>query len=408
MKVYITGMGTVSSLGNTVPEMFSSLLENKTAVRRMEGWENYKGLNSYVGATVPQYDIMRVPRTARRTMSPMSEMATLATMEAIRQADVSIGNGQSTPRVLMCLGSTTGSPENFETYFKKIIERGGPEGQMGTTFFKVMNHSVNANVAAALGFKGAALSPSSACSTSAQSMIMGWELIQSGMYDIVIAGGADELHYTSTSVFDIVMAASRGYNDRPTETPRPFDVKRDGLVVAEGASVIVMESEASAKARGIRRLAEFCGGAYICDGAHMSQSNKFNMLDVMKATLERAKINAEDIQYVNAHATGTVQGDAEEAQAISEIFGKNVPVSSLKGHFGHSLAACGTLEVISSVQMMNEQVLIPTRNLTEIDPACTGIFHLQEKKSFPTTKVMSNNFAFGGMNTSLIIGASGD
>src|SRR5262249_50248263 len=157
------------------------------------------------------------------------------------------------------------------TYFKKLFERGGPEGQLSTSFFKAMSHSVAANLALGLGFEGPLLSPSCACATSAQAMILAWELIQSGIYDVVIAGGADELHYTSVAIFDIVQAASRKYNDRPEHSPRPFDRQRDGLVVSEGAGIVVMESERHALARGATPLAEFRGGAYLDDGIHMSQ-----------------------------------------------------------------------------------------------------------------------------------------
>ena len=383
--------------------MFTSLLENRSSIRRYPEWEQYKGLGTHLGAPVPEYDISRIPRTARRTMSRMSEMAVVATGEALQMADLPIGNHVDTPRVLICMGSTTGSPDTMETYFKKLFERGGPEGQFGTNFFKVMNHSVAANVAAALGFRGPVMAPSSACATSAQAMIMGWELIQSGMYDIVIAGGADELHYTSAAVFDIVQAASRGYNDRPEQASRPFDQARDGLVVSEGAGVVILESEESARKRGVRTHAEFLGGSYFCDGTHMSQSNASAMSEVMKTALSRAGIRSSAVGYINAHATGTLQGDAEEAKAIGEVFGDQVPVSSLKGHFGHSLAACGAIEAISSIKMMEERVLIPTRNLTVIDPSCSQILHIQEKRSIRTEVVLSNNFAFGGMNTSLLL-----
>lgn len=407
MKTFITGMGSLSSLGTNVESAFQSLLENKSGVQHMTDWQKYNGLFSHLGGPSQKYDIMKVPRTARRTMSRMSEMAVLATMEALGQADLQVGAFKSTPRTSLCMGSTTGSPENFETYFKKLFERGGPEGQMGTTFFKVMNHSVVANVASALEFKGPVFSPSSACSTSSQAMILGWELIQSGLYDVVVCGGADELHYTSCAVFDVVMAASRGYNDSTQRSPRPFDKKRDGLVVSEGASVLVLESEESMKRRGVRPLAEFKGGAYYCDGSHMSQSSRSAMREVMQTAMERSKVKPNEIEYLNAHATATVQGDQEESEAIADIFGKKTPVSSLKGHFGHSLAACGTLEAIMSVEMMRKGVLIPTRNLEEVDPACAGVTHVQEITNSKVRTIMSNNFAFGGMNTSLVVSISG-
>lgn len=406
-KVFITGMGVLSSLGNDVETMFGALAQGKSAIRHFPEWVKYNGLHTHLGAAVPEYDIKKVPRAARRTMSRMSEMATLATLEALGQADLRLGEGVSTPRILICMGSTTGSPETMEQYFKKLQERGGPEGQLGTSFFKVMNHSVPANVASALGFHGPVLSVSSACATSAHAMIVGWELIRAGMYDIVIAGGADELHFSSAAIFDIVLAASRGYNDRPEIASRPFDKDRDGLVVSEGASVVILESEASVRARNGRKIAQMLGGAYFCDGSHMSQSSSSTMVEVMRSALDRAGLQISDIGYVNAHATGTVHGDQAEVQAIGDLFGKSIPVSSLKGHFGHSLAACGALEAIASIKMMEKNVLIKTRNLTNVDPTCDHVNHLQENVQAKVSAVLSNNFAFGGINTSLVLSLEG-
>lgn len=403
MRVFITGMGVVSSLGVGVESMFKSLLENRSMIQKFPEWEKYNGLGAHLGAPAQAYDISKLPRSARRTMSRMSEMASAATIEALQMADLSVGNQESTPRALICMGSTTGSPDTMETYYRKLFEKGGPEGQMGTNFFKVMNHSVAANVASALGFRGPVMSPSSACATSAQAMIMGWELIQSGLYDIVIAGGADELHYTSSAVFDIVQAASRGYNDRPEQASRPFDKLRDGLVVSEGAGVVILESEESAERRRVKPRAVFRCGSYHCDGTHMSQSNAQAMSEVMGRCLERGGATVGEVDYINAHATGTIQGDAEEAQAIAAMFGSNVPVSSLKGNFGHSLAACGAIEAICGIKMMEDGVILPTRNLHEIDPSCSQVMHVQEKLEKKPKLILSNNFAFGGMNTSLLL-----
>lgn len=402
MKVYLTGMGAVTSLGNNVETMFENLVAGKSAIKHFPEWEKYNGLFCHLGAPVPDYDIKKIPRTIRRTMSKMSEMAALASMEAVAHADLKLGEGY-TPRVALCLGSTTGSPETMETYFSKLIKNGGPQGQMGTNFFKVMNHSVAANVGAALGFQGPVLSPSSACATSAHAMILGWELLQSGLYDIVIAGGADELHYTSAAIFDIVFAASRGFNDKPEQAPRPFDQSRDGLVVAEGAAITVMETEDSAKKRGANQNIEFKGGAYLCNGTHMSQADTETMVKVMEMALERASTQKSEIEYVNAHATATLHGDPAEVEGIFQVFGDQVPVSSLKGHFGHSLAACGTLEAIASAKMMETQTLIATRNLEKIDPACSQVAHIKENTQKQVRNILSNNFAFGGVNTSLVL-----
>lgn len=402
-RVFITGMGLVSSLGNTPETMFESLLEGKTGVKQMPEWKQYQGLFCHLGAPAVIYDSSKISRHARRTMSPMSEMATLATQQALAQADINLE--QDLSHSVICMGNSGASAQVLSEYFKKLFERGGPEGQMGTTFFKVMNHTVPTNVAAAIGFNGPVFSPSSACSTSAQAMILGWELIQSGLYDLVIAGGADELGYTTAAVFDVVYAASRGFNDKPDLTPRPFDKRRDGLVVSEGAGVVILESEDSVNRRKGHPLAEMESGAYLCSGAHMSQNDSGNMAQVMRMSLERAMRIEADVDYINAHATATQQGDAEEAVAIAKVFGDRVPVSSLKGHFGHSLAACGAIEAIASTLMMQKSIVIPTRNLDEIDPACQQIQHLQQLRTAPIKRVLSNNFAFGGINTSLILSA---
>lgn len=403
MRVFITGTGALTSLGNDVDTWFGALKRGESGVRFFEDWSKYQGLHSHLGAPVPDYDITKIPRTVRRAMSRMSEMGALATFDALEQAGLKPGPELNNSRTLIVMGSTSGSPWTLEAYFKKLFEKNGPEGQLSTSFFKVMNHSVAANVAAALDFNGALLSPSSACSTSTQSMIVGWELIKAGLYDRVIAGGADELHYMTAAIFDIVQAASRGYNDRPLEASLPFHENRDGLVVSEGAGVVIMESEKAMLARKANPLAEFRGGAYLCDGTHMSQSSRETMGHVMRESLRRANVESKDIDYVNAHATATVHGDIEEAKALHDVFGGETPVSSLKGHFGHSLAACGALEAIASIKMMDEQILIPTRGLTRIAADCSQIKHVREVQPARVQNVLSNNFAFGGMNTSLIM-----
>ncbi len=410
MRIYVTGMGIVSSLGNSVDTVWNALLRGDTGVKGVPEWGKFKGLRCLVAAPAQPYDESFIPRKARRTMSAMSEMATVATLQAMAQAGFPKDNlwgGLDEHRVLLSMGSTTGSPGTLEDQVRRMIERGGPEGQQATTFFKIMNHSVPANVASALGYQGPMLSPSSACSTSAQAMILGWELIRSGLYDIVIAGGADELHPTSNSIFDVVQAASIGFNDRPTETPRPFDANRDGLACSEGAAVVILESEAHLEKRGGRPLAEFVAGAYHCDGTHMSQPQTPAMIKTMNQSLKRAGLQAEQVGYLNAHATGTVMGDLEEARSIETVFGRRVPVSSLKGHFGHSLAACGALEVIASVKMLENQKIIGTRNFLERDSQMPPLWFPKGVVDAKFDTVLSNNFAFGGINSSLLVSSVG-
>ncbi len=406
-RVFLSGAGMVTSLGKNMEETWQAILEGKSGVRVMEEWKTLKGLNSFLGAPAPEVDITSIPRSVRRTMSRMSHLMVYATLDALKNAGIDLKTVDPN-RVAIIMGSTTGSPKSYQEYFYKAYEVGGPEGQLGTTFFKVMNHSVASNVASALDFCGPVLAPSSACSTSAQAMIMGWEYIQSGLYDIVIAGGADELHHTSCEVFDIVFAASRKYNTQPDESPRPFDKNRDGLVVSEGAGVVIMESADSMRARGVKALGEVLGGAYGCSGAHMSKSDREAMGEVIQKSLSRCPSNTTKPLYVNAHATGTFQGDQAEVEAIADVLGAETYVSSLKGHLGHSLAPCGAIEAALSCRMMNEGLILPTRNLKEVSAECTVVQHVPEllKKEFSTA--VSTNFAFGGFNTSLVLGRSPD
>ena len=184
-------------------------------------------------------------------MSPMSEMAYLATLQALDQAEVSLGEKikdrhefqADQNRSLIIMGNTAGSPLFLDTFFRQMIEKQGPEGQLSTSFLKVMNHTIPTNVSLALGFSGPLLSPSSACSTSSQSLILAAELMNAGCYDMAVVGGADELHSSVVSVFDIVHATSSNYNKTPSEVPGPFDEHRDGLVVSEGAAVVILETE---------------------------------------------------------------------------------------------------------------------------------------------------------------------
>lgn len=396
-------MGVVCSLGMGVEQMFGALKSGATGVRRMPEWESYHGLRTMLGAPAVSYDNKVIPRQVRRTMSRMSEMAFLASQQALSQADMRQLDHR---RSLIAMGSTCGSPATFEEYFRKFIETKSFTGQLSTSFFKIMNHSVASNVAVGLNYNGPQLAVSSACSTATQSIIAGWELIRSGLYDVVLAGGADELHVTSAAIFDNVQAASTKFNDAPQDAPRPFDIARDGLVVSEGAGIVVLESEEHARKRGVNPLAYIDGGAYYCDGAHMTQPQPEGMLTTMQMALDRAGLKPKDIQYVNAHGTATVLGDVCEAESTRQLFGAQTPVSSIKGHLGHTLAACGSIELIATIEMMRARTMIANRNLLTIDPQIPDMNLLKENTSKEFTRAISNNFAFGGMNTSVIFSAS--
>lgn len=413
-NVVITGMGVISSLGNTPGLLFENLEKGTCAFRSEPEWRKYVGLDTFVSAPAHAYDAMALPRNVRRSMSAMSEMAYLATVDALNDAGLTVGRNENSAeshlyrpepmKVGLVMGSTSGSPIYLEAYFKKMFENGGPKGQMSTSFFKVMNHSVATNVALALGYSGPLLSPSSACSTSSQATILAMQLIRAGVYDVAIVGGADELHFTSVAVFDTVKASSKHYNDNPQDIPGPFSKNRDGLVVSEGAGIIILESEKHAKARKAKIYAQVMGGTYFCDGIHMSQPQAEQMALTMEHALKDSNITADAIDYVNAHATATSVGDEQEVKAIGSVFtNKKVPTSSLKGHLGHSLAACGVIEIISIVEMMKNGMMICNRNVTEVAEEFNKVDILTTNRKSKINYALSNNFAFGGMNTSLVV-----
>ncbi|MEK7721426.1 MAG: beta-ketoacyl synthase N-terminal-like domain-containing protein [Elusimicrobiota bacterium] len=402
-RVVVTGIGILSPIGNDKASVTDGLRNGRSGIRRMEEWRQIKGLHSLVGGEVTGFDPKRIPRTARRTMGKVALMATIASEDAVRDAGLTPEYLRS-GRAGLAIGSTTGSPRSMSEFFSDFALKGGIEGQMGTSFMKVMGHSAAVNAAVHLGLTGCVYSPTSACASSAQAIGLGYDLIRHGQQEAMICGGAEELHATTAGTFDIVHAASRAYNESPDRTPRPFDAARDGLAVSEGAAIVILEDRERALSRNAVIYAEALGFATCCDGVHIAMPSRDGMLRCMRSSLISAGLEPGDIDYINAHATGTLIGDAAESWGIKEIFGGKVPVSSSKGHVGHTIGACGSMEAIFSILMMREGFLAPTLNLEQISEDCSGINHLQQTAAVQVRRVLSNSFAFGGINASLILG----
>ncbi|MCK5099073.1 MAG: beta-ketoacyl-[acyl-carrier-protein] synthase family protein, partial [Desulfobacteraceae bacterium] len=271
------------------------------------------------------------------------------------------------------------------------------------SFFKCISHTVSMNLAQYLGITGSVIATSAACASSLQAIGTGFELIRHNKQDIVLCGGAEELHPTVTGSFDILFATSTRFNDNPENTPRPFDKNRDGLVCGEGAGILVLEELEHAKKRNANILAEVLGYNTCGSGAHISQSNREAMIQCMNSTLSDANLKPENIDFVSAHATATLQGDNEEAAAIYEVFGSKTPVNSLKGYLGHTLGASGAIELAVSIEMMNKSIIYPTLNLDDVDDNCNMINHVKTKLTKNIDFMLKNCFAFGGINASIIL-----
>ena len=406
-RVVITGMGMLSPIGNTMQDIVKSLLEGKSGIRQMPEWRSVTGLGTYLAGTVTEMPPQIIPRAFRRTMGRMAMLGAYAAMDAVRDSGLDeavLGSG----RAGVAMGSTTGSPEALEQFFGGYTVRKSIREQEGTLFMKVMSHTVAANVSAVLGIRGQQLAPGTACASSTQAIGMGFEAIGSGSQDVMVCGGAEEVHPTTAGVFDIVHAASRNFNETPSRSPRPFDRDRDGLVVGEGGAALVLENYDHARKRGAAIYGEIAGYGTCCEPRHMTTPDVEGMRRCMQLAMASARIAPSDLSYINAHATGTILGDAAEAEATRSASwrtGDAVPVSSTKGYVGHTLGACGAMEAIFCLLMMSEGFLAPTLNLDAVAPDCEGIDHVREVRRCRPNLILSNNFAFGGVNASLVLKA---
>lgn len=406
-RVVITGMGAVSPFGVGTDVMMESLKAGESAIRTMEELKEVHGLQPTIAGKVPDYEAKSIPRKFRRTMSPMSIFATIAAQEAIDQSglDAALLSGGRTG---LAVSSTIGSTQALQSFFAHYLDGQTIEGIKSTEFFKIMNHSCAANLTQRFAITGRVMAPSAACSTGCQNIGLAAEAIAMGKQDIMLCGGADELHPLTVGTFDILQAASTGYNDAPTSSPRPFSTDRDGIVCSEGAGMLVLESLESAQARGAEILAEILGFSLTADPSNLASPSAEAIAKCMQCALDDAGVASSEVQYVNAHATGTILGDAAESAAIGSLFGDKPRVSSLKGHMGHTMAASGALETIATISMMHNGLAIPTRNLINVAPDCSGISHLKQLEYGPVSIALKNNFALGGINTSIVLRRDND
>lgn len=395
-------MAGLCPLGKDWKTVRSALLAKKNAITVRPEWEKVAGLKTKLGAEVPDFDRPEhFPRKKIRSMGRVSLLATRATELAIQDAGLEVAHIQN-ERTGIAYGSTAGSPPALEHFVNQLSVHHNLDGITGASYLQTMSHTCVINLAQFFEVQGRIIPACSACTSGSQGVGFAYEAIKFGLQDVMLAGGAEELDVSMAAVFDILFAASR-QNDHPELTPRPFDARRDGLVVGEGAATLVLESLDHALKRGAAILAEVTGFATCCEGSHVVSPSREGMSAVMRQSLQDAGLLPDQIDYVNAHATATELGDITESQATAERFNRRVPISSLKSYMGHTLGACGAIEAWICTHLLNEGWLPPTINLEEVDPRCAPLDYLTDVRETPLEHVMSNNFAFGGINTSLIL-----
>lgn len=403
-RVVVTGIGAISPLGHDWATVEARLRSLRNAVTRIDEWAQYEGLNTQVGARAAPFELPsdRYNRKTTRSMGRVALMATRASELALIDAGLLGDPLLSSGSMGISYGSSSGSPNALAEFGRMLIEK-TTQGVSGTTYLRMMSHTAAVNIGVFHGLNGRIITTSSACTSGSQGIGYAYEAIQSGRQLAMLAGGAEELDETQAAVFDTLFATSAKHNDEPELTPRPFDAERDGLVLGEGACTLVLEELEHARARGATIHAELIGFGTNSDGRHVTQPLATTMAQAMRLALEDAGITPSDVGYVNAHGTATDHGDVAESQATHSVFGTRIPISSLKSYMGHTLGACGALEAWMSIEMMKAGWFAPTVNLKGIDPRCGDIDYIRGAgRDLQTDVVMSNNFAFGGINTSLV------
>ncbi len=398
----VTGMAGLCPLGQDWATVRTKLRSGVSGVSCLPEWSVYEGLETRLAAAVADFEPpAHWPRKKTRTMGRVALLAARATEEALDDAGLLESPVLTDGSTGVAYGSTSGSPPAMEVYARHFLA-GTVKGIAATDYVQFMSHTCAANLAVFFGIKGRLIPTCSACTSGSQAIGFACETIRWGRQAVMIAGGAEELHAIDATVFDIMYATSTR-NDAPTSTPRPFDRDRDGLVVGEGAGTLVLEDLDHARARGARIHAEIVGFATNCDGRHITNPDSEGMQRVMEDALRDAGLGPGQVTYVNAHGTATKLGDVAEARATHRVFGERVPISSLKGFMGHTLGACGALEAWMTVAMVGEGWVAPTLNLAHVDPECAPLDYVMgAPRPLDAEYVMSNNFAFGGVNTSLV------
>ncbi len=401
-RVVITGVGIMSPLAHHYEGLLEGLRAGRSGIRLMPSWaEPSLGLRTRVGAPVTEFVEHQIDRKLRRNMSRIAMLAMCASEQAIADSRLP-PEALHSERTGVSYGSSFGGTSTIEELFASAQRSGVlSQGIGSSTFLKMMPHTCAANIAISFQIPGRILASCVACASGTQAVGYGYESIKLGVVDQVICGGAEELTPSVAAIFDVLGATSIG---TPDNTPRPFDATRDGIAVGEGAGSFVLERMDLALARGARIYGEICGFYTNNDASHMTNPSVEGLAQCMRGALKAAHLDASAIDYINAHAAGTIAGDRAESLAIEKVFGSQTPVSSMKGHLGHLMGAAGAIETAACLGMLADQRLYPTLNFQSAGLDEGHIAHVTPGgAAIPLRTLIKNSFAFGGVNASLII-----
>ena len=397
-NVVITGVGIKSCIGNTYQEVLDSLKNGKSGITANETYKEM-GFRSQVSGNVDLNFAELIDRKLFRFMGEASAYAYLAAQDAIEMAGISDVhlNSEKTGIVAGSGGSST----RVMVSTADITREKGPKRIGPYAVTKSMGSSISAILGTAYKLKGINYSISSACATSAHCIGHGADLIKSGQQDIIIAGGGEDLHWSSSNLFDAMGALSSNFNDTPSSASRAYDKNRDGFVISGGSGMVILEEEEHAKKRNANILAKLTGYYATSDGYDMVAPSGEGALRCMKGAMQN---HGSEVDYINTHGTSTPVGDVAELKAIKELFKNDIPViSSTKSMTGHSLGATGVQEAIYSIMMLKEKFIAPSINIDELCDEAEGVNIATETIEKDVNSVLSNSFGFGGTNASLVI-----
>ena len=400
-RVVITGIGIASPLGCGIETFWQNLLSGQSGIGPLEG-DDFNNLPVRIGARVWSYNPdEHFDRKEARRMSLSSQFALVAAKQAIAQATL---EGVNPVEVGVMIGSSIGGFAASDPVFRDYYQRGRKSAMVIPLS---MNYGPSANVSIRYGFQGPLFTVDAACASAAHSMGYAYNLIRTGQLDIAVTGGADSPFSTGVMEAWATMRALSTRNDDPEEASRPFSLDRDGMVLGEGAGILILEAEESAKRRGVPILGEIKGYGASGDSYHITQPNQQGPALAMQRALKDAGMTAAQMDLINAHATATQQNDSNETAAIKAVFGErayHVPIIGLKGALGHAIAASSGIQAVSCVLALRDQVAPPTLNVAVPDPACDLDYVTEGARRVKISNVMSNAFAFGGSNAVLVVG----
>jgi 3-oxoacyl-[acyl-carrier-protein] synthase II len=406
-RVVVTGTGVVTPLGCSVDRFWDDLISGKSGIRPVERFDS-TGFDVHFGGECLDFDTAGVIETkAARRMDRFSQMALVAADQAVRQSGFDV-SAVDPVRVGCTIGSGIGGIKELEDQYRRLLEK-GPDKVSAFTIPKLMVNAAAGNVSIAIGAKGPSQAVSTACASGTNALGDAFHWIRRGMVDVMVSGGAEAaLTPLGLSAFAAMKALSTRNDDPPTAS-RPFDRSRDGFVLSEGAGILVLEELEFARRRGAEILAEITGFGSTCDAGHLTAPDEdgAGAARAMEVALADARLNPDDVQYINAHATGTPLGDVAECYAVRKVFGPRgdgVAVSSTKASIGHLLGASGAVELVACIQAIRHSVAPATITLENPDEGCCEVRHLKgSAQDMPIERAMNNSFGFGGHNACIIV-----